>query len=54
MVVRHGGRGDEDGGVVILGHKTGRLRKFDFHPEGTGDPWRSFKRGRTRKLMACS
>ena len=54
MVVRHGGRADEDGGAVALGNETTRLNKFNFHPEGTEGPWKNFQHGSHRKLIAYS
>lgn len=41
-------------GVGALGNETGRLSKFDFHPEGAGAPWKHFKHCQSLWLEAES
>lgn len=41
-------------GSGVLGDEPGRSSKSNFHQEGAGAPWWSFKCSRGRKLVACS
>lgn len=47
MMVRHGRRAEEDGGV---GNDATRLDKVHSHPESIEAPWENFQHGSHRQL----